>query len=58
MGCPPRVRSALESVEGVETAEVDFESKTATVTCSKGCDEAKLVAALEEAGFGGKVKGD
>ena len=52
------MRSALESVEGVDSAEVDFQSKTATVTCANGCDEAKLVAALEEAGFGGKVKGD
>jgi copper chaperone CopZ len=58
MGCPPKVRSALESVDGVETVEVDFQSKTATVTCSSGCDEAKLISALEEANFGGEVKGD
>jgi hypothetical protein len=35
---------------------VDFEGKTATVVCGKGCDKAALVAALEKQGFGGQVK--
>ncbi|MES1944494.1 Periplasmic mercury ion-binding protein [Salinisphaera sp. PC39] len=29
--CPITVRKALERVEGVQSAQVDFESKTATV---------------------------
>jgi copper chaperone CopZ len=49
------VRSALASVEGVEGVEVDFGSKRATVACTAECDPKALVAALEQAGFGGEV---
>jgi copper chaperone CopZ len=43
-------------VDGVESAEVDFSTKTVTVSCSTGCDKDALVSALEKAGFGGDVK--
>lgn len=57
MNCPPKVRSALESVEGVASVEVDFAKKTATVTCAEGgCDTAALVAALEQAKYGATVR--
>jgi copper chaperone CopZ len=50
------VQAALSSVPGVESAQVDFEHKTAVVVCSKGCDSKALVAALEKQGFGGTLK--
>jgi copper chaperone CopZ len=57
VGCPPRVRSALESVDGVESVEVDYSRKTATVHCSSGgCDTAALIAALERADYGASVR--
>ena len=52
VNCPPRVQAALESVPGVEQAEVDYDTRTATVHCSGGCDRAALVAALQKQGFG------
>lgn len=46
-GCAPTVQSKLESVEGVETVRVDYETKTAVVTTRPGatltkdaCDKA------------------
>jgi copper chaperone CopZ len=50
------VQSALRSVPGVESAKVDFDAKTATVTCKGSCDSKAMVAALQKAGFDGKVK--
>jgi len=52
VNCPPRVQAALESVPGVEQAEVDYDTRTATVHCSVGCDRGALVAALQKQGFG------
>jgi len=43
-------------VDGVESAEVDFNNKTVAVTCNKKVDQAALIAALQAAGFGGTVK--
>ena len=34
---------------------VDYDSKTATVTCEGTCDKNALVAALKRAGYGGTV---
>ena len=42
-------------MDGVEKVDVDFKTKTVTVTCASGCDQEKMVAALEEKGFGGSV---
>jgi copper chaperone CopZ len=50
------VQAALSSVAGVDSASVDFESKSATVVCSGACDRAALIAALEKQGFGGTVR--
>ena len=50
------MQSALRSVPGVESAKVDFDAKTATVTCKGDCDPNAMVAALKKAGFGGSVK--
>ena len=56
MNCPPRVQGALASVDGVDSVEVDYAGKTATVTCSSGCSEEEIVAALKGAGFEATVK--
>ena len=50
--CPPRVRSALESVPGVESASVDYDSRTARVVCRESTPVDALVAALLAQGFG------
>ena len=50
------MRQALEALPWVRRVEVDFERKQATVTAVKDkLDTAALEAALEKAGFGGKV---
>ena len=50
MHCAARVKKALEGIQGV-SAEVDLESKTASVTCPEGTDPALLKAAVEKAGY-------
>ncbi|MFT7678181.1 MAG: copper chaperone CopZ [Planctomycetota bacterium] len=55
MGCPPRVQSALSSLDGVENVDVDFATKTATVKLDGKVSVADMVAALEGAGFSGSV---
>lgn len=47
--CQSAVKNALESVDGVQGAEVNLEQGTAQVTGS--ADPAKLVAAVEEEGY-------
>jgi copper chaperone CopZ len=48
-GCEQSVEDALEGVDGVESAEADRESETATVDGDAASDE--LVAAVEDAGY-------
>ncbi len=53
--CPIAVRKALEWVEGVQSAKVDFETKTATVAYNpKVASVAKLTAATTDAGYPSK----
>lgn len=54
--CPPRVQAALQSVEGVRSATIDYDAKTATVMCSSTCKPETLVAALQKQGFGGRPR--
>ena len=49
------MQAALETVEGVETVEIDYDTKTATVICAFDCDPEALVTALEAGGYGGTV---
>jgi len=51
------VQDALESVDGVESVEVDFKNKTATVKAAEGkeIDTKALMAALKAKGFEGKL---
>ena len=49
------MQAALESVDGVESTEIDFAAKTATVTVQGGTSPEALVAAVEASGFGCEV---
>ena len=50
------MRKALESLPWVRKAEVHYDKKQVTVTVDSSLYDPKaLVAALEEAGFGGKL---
>lgn len=56
LGCPPAVKSALESVEGVTDVVVDYDTKTATVSVdSSKFNKDVAVEALSHAGFTGSV---
>ncbi len=50
------MQSALSSVPGVEKVQVDFDKKTALVTCKGSCDTQAMVAALQKEKFGGSVQ--
>ena len=49
------MQAALETVEGVEVVEIDYDAKTATVNIPSDCDPQALIAALEEGGYGGTL---
>lgn len=51
--CEKRVRFALEDVEGVVSAEVSHEARTATITCDddQTPDTQELVEAITDEGF-------
>lgn len=53
--CQKAVKSALEGVDGVMSAQVDLESGRARVEGS--ADVANLVAAIEDEGYGAKPAG-
>jgi copper chaperone len=48
--CKAAVERQLEAVAGVESVDVDLESKRVTVT-GKGLDDAALRDAIDEAGY-------
>ena len=48
------MQGALASVDGVESVEVDFATKQATVMGN--ADSAAMLEALQKAGFDGSVK--
>jgi thiol:disulfide interchange protein len=49
--CGPPIVKALQAVEGVKTAKVDWKAKSATVDVPAGFDRQKLRVALTNAGF-------
>lgn len=51
MHCASHVQKALESVEGVDSAQISLENKTATVTISGDVSEEALISAVTEAGY-------
>jgi Cu+-exporting ATPase len=50
--CVGRVEKALLKVPGVQQAEVNLATETATITLAAATDPALLVAAVEKAGYG------
>ncbi len=48
--CKAAVTRELEAVAGVESIDVDLESKRVTIT-GQGLDDAALRAAIDEAGY-------
>lgn len=50
------MRSALSKVDGVQAVDVDYQAKTATITCSGGCDREELIGALEGTRFSAEVQ--
>lgn len=49
--CVKHVKKALEGVEGVTSASVDLEEKTATVELSAGVSDKDLIASVAEEGY-------
>jgi Cu+-exporting ATPase len=54
VGCAARVRETLSKVDGVASVDIDFEAKTATLTCAPGKTVSR--AAVEKA-FAGSPYG-
>ena len=48
--CEAAVRRELERVSGIQTVQVDLDTKLVTVR-GDGLDDAALVAAIDEAGY-------
>ena len=49
--CVKHVKDALEKVDGVKSAEVSLENKTAVVELEREVDSDVLLAAVTEAGY-------
>lgn len=49
--CQAHVKKALEEIEGVELADVNLETKTATVALSKDVADDVLKDAVDKAGY-------
>jgi copper chaperone CopZ len=58
LNCPPRVKAALESVAGVESATIDYDARRAVVRCSASTGLEALLAAVHRQGFGAVPAGD
>ncbi|MBO4763578.1 MAG: heavy-metal-associated domain-containing protein [Candidatus Methanomethylophilaceae archaeon] len=54
-GCVSNVKSALEAVDGVASADVNLKKGTATVS-HDGVPQEKLIGAVVDAGFRASVK--
>ena len=51
MKCVHHVKEALEGLDGVSSAEVSLEGKTALVTLTKDVADEAIKAAIDEAGY-------
>lgn len=49
------MRAALLDVEGVRDAEVSLEEGTARVFCERDVEPARLISAVEDAGYGAEL---
>ena len=54
-GCVRAVQNVLSGVEHVQDVVVRLETGEATVTGGAGIDAARLVAVVEEAGYGASI---
>ena len=54
-GCVNEVKSSLEALEGVSSADINLKKGTATVT-HDGVPQEKLIGAVVDAGFRASVK--
>jgi copper chaperone CopZ len=55
-GCASAVRRVLEATPSVTSVAVDLDGGRATVEASAGIDVAKLVSAVEDAGYEARVE--
>jgi len=56
--CPVTVKAAMSGVEGVQSVEVDFDARSATVTYDPALTDAAAIAqASAQAGYPANVKG-
>ena len=51
MKCVAHVKEALEGLDGVSSAEVSLEGKTALVTLTKDVADEAIRSAIDEAGY-------
>ena len=49
--CKMNVEKALKAIDGIESAEVNLETKEAVITYNKEIDDDKIKKAIEEAGY-------
>lgn len=49
--CEARVKTALEQISGVTSAEVSHKDKSAVVTCDDSVSREALKSAVEQAGY-------
>lgn len=49
--CEMHVKKALEALDGIDSAQVSHESKTAVITLSKDVAESDIKAAVEDGGY-------
>lgn len=50
-GCVAAVREALEAIDGVRDVDVSLEDGRATVSAGEAVPRARLIAAVEHAGY-------
>ncbi len=50
-GCERSVETALRRVDGVDTVEADFHTRTVEVTAEEGVADADLRTAIERTGY-------
>ena len=56
--CPATVKKAMEQVNGVQSVEIDFDAKTATVVFDPAATSVEAIAAAStNAGYPAAVKG-
>ncbi len=50
--CVAHVKEALEDLKGVASADVSLSTNTAVIELTKAVDDADIIAAIDEAGYG------